>query len=282
MQFTKMHGLGNDYVYFDWRAGMPLPEEALPDLAKRISDRHRGVGSDGFIALLPSETADFAMRMFNADGSEGEMCGNGIRCLAKYVYDRQIKTGDEIHFDTKAGLIKVFVVQTERGKARELKVDMGRPSLEPGQLGLAAAKPWVEERIPQFPEYQGTAVSMGNPHLVIFTENREEIPLAQVGPRLEHHPAFLNRTNVEFVRVIGQDKLQMDVWERGSGITEACGTGACATFVAASMTGRVGKKATVSLRGGDLEIEWGEDGHIYMTGPATEVFTGIWYEEESY
>jgi len=265
MRFTKMQGLGNDYVYLDCTKTTP-PD--LPDLAVRISDRHFGVGSDGLICVCPSETADFRMRMFNADGSEGEMCGNGIRCVGKFVYDKGLTRKTTLFIETLAG-IKTLNLKVEGGQVSQVTVDMGTPIPEsPRTLNIQGS------------DYLIYPVSMGNPHAVIFRNGVKELNLSDIGPHFEHHPSFPNRTNTEFVELLGPDHLFMRVWERGSGETLACGTGACATAVAANLAGKAGREVTVTLLGGDLHIRWDEtDGHVYMTGPAVTVFEGDWSEE---
>lgn len=264
MRFTKMQGLGNDYVYLDCTKESP---EDLPALAVRISDRHFGVGSDGLICVCPSEKADFRMRMFNADGSEGEMCGNGIRCVGKFVYDKGLTDKTVITIETLAG-IKEIHLSVERGKVLSVTVDMGIPEVENARtLEILGRK------------YEIRPVSMGNPHAVTFLDGIDDLKLEELGPHFENHPSFPNRTNTEFVEVLSPKLLRMRVWERGSGETLACGTGACAVLVAAVLAGRAERSATIRLRGGDLQIRWDEiDKHIYMTGPAVTVFEGDWEE----
>lgn len=274
MKFTKMHGIGNDYVYVDcFQEEVKHPRE----LAKYVSDRHFGIGSDGLILIKPSKTADFQMEMYNADGSQGEMCGNGIRCVAKYVYDYGLTDKKNISVETLAG-IKHLELTVEDGKAVLVKVNMGAPELAPEQIPVAAEGKTavkipikVKER-----EYEMTCVSMGNPHCVIFMEeNVSQLDLAAMGPDFEHHTCFPKRINTEFVNVINPHTLRMRVWERGSGETLACGTGACATAVAAILNGLVKSEVTVQLLGGDLKIHWeGEGTPVYMTGPAAVVFDG--------
>ena len=261
LNFTKMHGLGNDYVYLDCTAGEP---DDLPGLARRVSDRHFGVGSDGLICICPSKQADFRMRMFNADGSEGEMCGNGIRCVGKFVYDKGLthKTSD-LTIETLAG-VKHLELYLKEGRVDRVTVDMGVPETRPPIELEVLGRTW-----------QVWPVSMGNPHAVIFLDGVDGLDLPAMGPSFEHHPVFPNRTNTEFVQVLDPIHLKMRVWERGSGETLACGTGACATVAAAVQAGLAGRQATVQLLGGDLDIRWSEeDGHLYMTGPAVTVFEG--------
>lgn len=260
MRFTKMQGLGNDYVYLDCTRGAP---EDLPGLAVRLSERHFGVGSDGLICIFPSEQADFRMRMFNADGSEGEMCGNGIRCVGKFVYDKGLTDKTRLTIETLAG-VKRLELRVEDGLVSAVTVDMGVP--EPGENRVLTV---------QGKSYTITPVSMGNPHAVTYLEGIDSLDLAQIGPEFECHPSFPNRTNTEFVEVLDRTHLRMRVWERGSGETLACGTGACAVLVASVLGGLADREATVRLRGGDLAIRWDEaDGHVYMTGPAVTVFEG--------
>ena len=261
MHFTKMEGLGNDYVYLNCLDRTPRD---LPGLARRISDRHFGVGSDGLICVCPSEQADFRMRMFNADGSEGEMCGNGIRCVGKFVYDQGLTAKTTVSVETKAG-VKVLELQLGGdGKVATVTVDMGAPAVEkPRDITVDGRS------------YTVTPVSMGNPHAVLYLEGIDGLDLPKIGPGFEHHPSFPNRTNTEFVEVTDRTHLRMRVWERGSGETLACGTGACAVLAATASAGRCERSAEVALLGGVLRIRWDEaDGHIYMTGPAVTVFEG--------
>lgn len=264
MRFTKMQGLGNDYVYLDCTKEIPC---GLPELARRISDRHFGVGSDGLICVCPSDRADFRMRMFNADGSEGEMCGNGIRCVGKFAYDKGLTDKTRLTIETLAG-IKILSLEVREGEVVSVTVDMGIPEPE---------EPRVLEILGR--AYPIRPVSMGNPHAVTFLEEVDGLELTTVGPRFENHPSVPNRTNTEFVEALSPKLLKMRVWERGSGETLACGTGACATLVAAVLEGKAERSATVRLQGGDLLVRWDEeDGHIYMTGPAVTVFEGDWNE----
>lgn len=274
MKFTKMHGIGNDYVYVD------CTEQELehPDAVSRyVSDRHFGIGADGLILIKASRTADFCMDMYNADGSRGEMCGNGIRCVAKYVYDHGLTDKDEIAIETLAG-IKYLKLTVTDGKVEKVRVNMGAPILKPDEIPVAAERePVVKEPIEVCKKtWEMTCVSMGNPHAVIFIDTPvKEFPLEQIGPHFENHERFPRRTNTEFVRVLDRNTMEMRVWERGSGETLACGTGTCATAVAAVLNGLCERKVLVHLLGGDLEIEWDEaDGCVYMTGTATTVFDG--------
>ena len=262
MKFTKMQGIGNDYIYIN------CFEEKVDDpaaLSRRISDRHFGAGSDGLVMIMPCGDADFRMRMFNADGSEAEMCGNASRCVGKYVYDRGMTKKKEITLMTGAG-IKTLLIREEGGIAQSVRVDMGEPDIQ--GLGETIA---VNGR-----NYEFTRVSTGNPHAVIFVDDAESFDVHGVGRMIENHPMFPNRTNVEFATVLGKDRIRMRVWERGSGETMACGTGACATFAAAAATGRGQKKAALILNGGTLTIEWDGPGHtLYQEGPAEFVYDGI-------
>ncbi len=259
MKFTKMQGLGNDYVYVN------CFEEHVQNpsgLSVQISDRHFGIGSDGLVLILPCETADFEMRMYNADGSEAEMCGNASRCIGKYVYDRGLTRKKEITLKTKAG-IKRLIIRDENGKAASVRVDMGQPHTGPLTESLSAGGK----------TYQFTRVSMGNPHAVIFVDDTDTFDVHTIGKMIENHPYFPNRTNVEFATVTDSEHIRMRVWERGSGETLACGTGACATLVAAAANGLTEKKAVLKLNGGDLLIEW-KEGIVYQEGPAEFVFDG--------
>lgn len=274
MKFTKMQGAGNDYIYINC-----LEEEVVnpSEVSKYVSDRHFGIGADGLILIKPSQRADFEMAMYNADGSQGEMCGNAIRCVAKYVYDRGLTDKTEISVDTLAG-IKYLELSLEDGKVNQVKVNMGAPCLTAAQIPVKADSDQV---ISQPIEVQGktyemTAVSMGNPHCVVFLEEDVlELNLEAIGPAFEHHPRFPKRINTEFVNVIDKSTLRMRVWERGSGETLACGTGSCATAVAAILNGKTESEVTVHLMGGELEIAWaGGEAPVYMTGPAVTVFDG--------
>lgn len=276
MRFTKMHGLGNDYVYVDCVNG-PTPADPAA-VARAVSDRHFGIGSDGLILIAKSDRADARMRMFNADGSESEMCGNGLRCVAKYVYDHGIATKPTLAIETGRGVLTVDVTATN-GKATKVRVNMGKPILQASDIPttLPGDPPVNAKLTGEFDGYAVTAVSMGNPHAVIYVPDVAAISLEKLGPKLETHPAFPRRVNVHFVQVISPSEARMRTWERGSGITLACGTGACAVAVAGVLTGRTGRKLLAHLPGGDLELEWaGDDQPVFMTGPATEVFTGEW------
>lgn len=273
MKFTKMEGLGNDYIYVNGFA----EQVAQPSvLAKKISDRHFGVGSDGLVLILPSDTADFTMRMFNSDGSESEMCGNAIRCVGKYVYDHKMTDKTRVTIETLAG-IKILELFVREGQVETVKVDMGEPILVPASIPVEHNG---DRYINQPVDVDGklfhfTAVSMGNPHAVTYVDQVESFPVHGVGPKVENHPLFPRRTNTEFVEIIDRNTLKMRVWERGAGETLACGTGACAVLVATVLNGLCERKAVIKLLGGDLFIEWDENtNRVYMTGPAVKVFDG--------
>lgn len=274
MKFTKMHGLGNDYVYVNcFEEKVENPSK----LAIWISDRHFGVGSDGLILIKPSECADFEMEMYNADGSRGEMCGNGIRCVAKYVYDKGLTDKEHISIDTLAG-VKYLDLTIEEGTVSLVRVDMGTPEFAPKKIPVRSEKENMirQKLIAGGREYQVTCVSMGNPHCVVFLdEDVREFDLTEIGPAFEHHLSFPERINTEFINVIDKKTLRMRVWERGSGETLACGTGACASAVAAVVSGLTEEEVTVKLLGGDLNIYFDKEKNtVYMTGPAAIVFDG--------
>lgn len=266
IKFTKMHGAGNDYIYVDiTKCPVAAPEKK----AIKWSKFHTGIGSDGLILIGNSDKADFSMRIFNADGSEAMMCGNGSRCVGKYVYEYGLTDKTEITLDTLSG-IKILKLHVEGKTVTAVTVDMGRP-LETGEVHF-------EEKYP----FRSTKVSMGNPHLVTFVDDITRINLPEIGPELENYHLFPDRTNVEFAQIVGKDTIRMRVWERGSGITQACGTGACATAVAAFINGLAGRKSNIIMDGGTVIVEWDEaSGHILMTGPATKVFDGEIEEVES-
>lgn len=304
MKFTKMHGIGNDYVYVN------CFKEAVGDPSRTavyVSDRHFGIGSDGLVLILPSEKADFRMRMFNPDGSEAEMCGNAIRCIGKYVYDNGLTAKTIISVETLAG-IKILDMAVKDKKIISVRADMGEPELNPAKIPakipviIPVKIPVKSSKIPEEIQselkkdvflsepvvvggatYKVTCVSMGNPHAVTYVDDVGKFPLEVVGPLMETHELFPRKINVEFVQIIDRDTLKARVWERGAGETLACGTGACAVLVASVMNGVSERKATVKLTGGDLLIEWREkDNHVYMTGPAEKVFDGeidIKYQE---
>lgn len=274
MKFTKMQGAGNDYVYIN---GFEEQVTDPPSLARQVSDRHFGIGSDGLILILPSDRADVRMRMFNADGSEAEMCGNGIRCVAKYAYDYGLVTARTLSVETGNGVLSLDLFTDDAGRVTQVRVAMGRPGLTRGEIPMTGQ---ADEQAINIPltvaghALQLTCVSMGNPHAVIYVDEVENFPVAQVGPVIEHHPWFPRRINVEFVQVLSPHEVIQRTWERGAGETLACGTGASAVTVAGVLTGRSRRTLTNHLRGGDLEMEWSESGEVFMTGPAVEVFTG--------
>lgn len=275
MKFTKMHGCGNDYIYVDG-AREQIPGEKKPEIVKRLSDRHFGIGGDGVIFINPSDEVDFEMEMYNMDGSRAEMCGNGIRCVAKFVYDKGLTDKTSISV-ISCGKIKYLDLQIEEGKVSTVKVNMGAPVLKAAEIPVISSK---EEVIAQQIEvedkvYKITCVSMGNPHAVVFADQVSDLPLEKIGPLFEHHERFPNRINTEFVKVLDEEHVQMRVWERGTGETLACGTGACAVAVACILNGLTKESVTVKLLGGDLQIHWDREANlVYMTGPATTVFEG--------
>lgn len=274
MNFTKMHGLGNDYVYVDLRQETV---ECPSALSRTISDRNKGIGSDGLILIGSSKCADVRMEMFNADGSRSEMCGNGIRCVAKYAVDRGLVDGPELSIETDAG-VRGALCLIDGGVVESVRIDMGIPILAAADIPTTIKVDRVIDHSIRVGgrEYAVTCVSVGNPHAVIFVENVEHVDLASAGPAFEHAPEFPSRINSHFVREDARDRVTMLTWERGSGITRACGTGACAVCVAGVLTGRTDRKIIASLPGGDLEIEWADSGTIFMTGPAVEVYNGEW------
>ena len=275
MKFTKMHGLGNDYVYVD------TFEQSVPDpaaMAIAVSRPHFGVGADGLVLIGPSTEADYAMRMFNADGSEGEMCGNAVRCIGKYVHDRGLTAKTRVTLATRGG-IKTLELQLQGGSVEQVTVDLGEPALSPASLPvtLAGAQVLNHPLSIDGQTHHISCVSMGNPHAVIFVDDPQAVDVHGIGRQIEHHPLFPKRTNVEFVRVRRRDLLEMRVWERGSGETLACGTGAAASLVAAVLNGLADRSAVVKLTGGELHVHWdARDNHVYQTGPATFVFDGVW------
>lgn len=279
MRFTKMHGIGNDYVYVNcFEETVENPSE----LAQRISRQHYGVGSDGLILICPCDVADFAMKMYNADGSESEMCGNGVRCIGKYVYDRGLTDKTSVSLMTGGGL-KELQLNVEDGRVKTVRVDMGAPELRPELIPVDLSGEMVMGHRLHVGAavYEIHCVSMGNPHCVVFVRDPDLIDVEQVGSLLENHAIFPNRTNVEFVQVVDRQHLRMRVWERGAGETLACGTGACAALVAAVLTGRADRHVSMELLGGTLDLEWAfDDGHVYQEGPAKFVFDGEWIGEE--
>lgn len=273
MKFTKMQGIGNDYVYVN------CFEETVADPARTaeyVSDRHFGIGSDGLILIKPSKVADCMMDMYNLDGSQGAMCGNGIRCVAKYVYDYGIVKKTELTVETKSG-IKKLKLSVENGKVSQVEVNMGEPILKASEIPICSENDQVLNEAIEVDGtiYHMTGVSMGNPHAVVFLEDVENLDIEKLGPSFENHPRFPDRVNTEFIQVLDPNTLKMRVWERGSGETLACGTGACASAVASALNGLSGNEVTVKLLGGDLKIRWDrESNQVYMTGPAAIVFDG--------
>ena len=278
IQFTKMHGLGNDYVYvntFDQQVAEP------EELAKRVSDRHRGIGSDGLILIAPPDAADAHVRMimFNADGSRSEMCGNGIRCVAKYAYEHGIARENPLKVQTDRGVLDLTLTVDTEGQVDFVRVDMGAPILTPEDIPVTVHQhPVVRHPLSIEGEtLQMTCVSMGNPHAVIFVPELARVPVREWGPQIERHPLFPKRVNVHFVQVVRPDYVGMITWERGSGLTQACGTGASAVCVAGLLEGHTSRELTARLPGGELQLVWdSETNHVYMTGPAVEVFSGVW------
>lgn len=278
VEFTKMHGLGNDYIYFDCIENpnlIPEPGKVAPGL----SDRHFGIGGDGIVLILKADVggAEYRMRMFNSDGSEAEMCGNAIRCVTKYLCDHDYVTGDEVNVQTGAGILHIVISRDAEGNFTQARVDMGEPQLNGLMIPVNVDKePVVAEDIElsNGKNYKFTAVSMGNPHAVIFVDDITDEQVLRDGPLAEVHDLFPNKINVEFVKIISPTEVQMRVWERGAGETLACGTGASAVTVACVLNDLTARKITVHLVGGDLEIEWAENNHVFMTGPATTAYTG--------
>lgn len=277
MKFTKMHGAGNDYVYINGFTEK-MSQEDKPEWVRKISDRHFGIGSDGAIFINPSDVADFEMEMYNADGSRSEMCGNGIRCVGKFVYDKGL-TGKEKFTVVSAGQIKYLELAVEDGKAVEIKVNMGEPILKASQVPVNSDNEQVIDEIIYIPEteeeYRMTCVSMGNPHAVVFLEDVDNLQIEKIGPYFENHVRFPNRTNTEFVKILDRNNVQMRVWERGTGETLACGTGCCATAVACILNGLTENEVNVHVLGGKIKVLWDRESNlIYMTGPAETVFEG--------
>lgn len=275
MKFTKMHGTGNDYIYVN---GLVETIENPAEFAIQYSDRHKGIGSDGLVMILASETCDFRMRMFNADGSESEMCGNASRCIGKYVYDKGLTNKTTLTLETLAGVkaLQLFIGADQ--KVEKVTVDMGEPILDAALIPVTSDKNRVINEPLAFNSeirYNITTVSMGNPHAVIFTSDILQLDLPKIGPVIENATIFPRRTNTEFIEVLTKNHVKMRVWERGSGETMACGTGACASVVAGVLNGLISRRTTVELLGGELTIEWKEeDNHVYLTGGATTVFEG--------
>ena len=278
MKFTKMQGIGNDYVYVNCFEEKVENPSAVSEF---VSDRHFGIGSDGLVLIMKSDCADFRMRMFNADGSEAEMCGNATRCVGKYVYDNGLTDKTDITLETKAG-IKYLKLFTENGRVTRVTVNMGEPILTPQLIPVDYTGEEFINRVISVDgaEYAITCVSMGNPHAVVYMDDIENLDIETLGPKFELHQIFPKRTNTEFVKVIDKNTVEMRVWERGSGETWACGTGASATAVACVLNGKTDRKVDVELIGGTLTIEWNaEDNHVYMTGPAEFSFDGEWLRE---
>lgn len=275
IRFTKMHGCGNDYIYING-AECGIPAQDKPELVQRLSDRHFGIGGDGVIFINPSDEADFEMEMYNADGSRAEMCGNGIRCVAKYVYDKGLTDRTQISI-VSAGKIKYLTLTVEDGKVSMVRVDMGRPELNASLIPVISEREQVvdEEITVDGNAYRVTCVSMGNPHAVVFADNVADLDLEKLGPHFEHHERFPKRINTEFVRIIDRHTVEMRVWERGTGETLACGTGCCATAVACILNGKTEADVTVKVLGGEIRVQWDREADtVFMTGPASTVFEG--------
>jgi len=281
MRFTKMHGAGNDYVYVDCFS-QPGPADPA-GLARQVSDRHFGVGGDGLVLIMPSDAADARMRMFNADGSEAEMCGNAVRCVAKYVYDHGLAQKPTLSVETGRGILSLDL-EVADGRVERVRVDMGEPILTADQIPTTLpgspsvpGHPVVDAELPVGGrKLLVTCVSMGNPHCVTYVPKLSDYWVLRIGPKVEIDPHFPRRVNAEFVEALSRGEVRMRVWERGSGETLACGTGASAACVAGVLSGRTDRNVLIHLRGGDLELHWAEDNHVYMTGPAVEVFSGEW------
>ena len=272
IRFTKMHGAGNDYIYINAIDSCPAN---LPELSNEMSDRHKGVGSDGVVLIMPSDKADFRMRMFNADGSEGEMCGNASRCVAKYVYDKGLTSKRKITLETLAGIKVLEITKVVDEKVREVKVDMGEPSFAPENIPTKSNGEVIDIPIStSLGTLNLTAVGTGNPHGVVIMDSVSDLDIDSIGPEIQNNELFPRKANIEFVRIINRNEIEMRVYERGSGETMACGTGACASVVATSRLGLTDRRATVHLKGGDLQIHWAENNHVYMTGEAATVFEG--------
>ena len=272
IRFTKMHGAGNDYIYINAIDSCPAN---LPELSNEMSDRHKGVGSDGVVLIMPSDKADFRMRMFNADGSEGEMCGNASRCVAKYVYDKGLTSKRKITLETLAGIKVLEITKVVDEKVREVKVDLGEPSFAPENIPTKSNCEVIDIPIStSLGTLNLTAVGTGNPHGVVIMDSVSDLDIDSIGPEIQNNELFPRKANIEFVRIINRNEIEMRVYERGSGETMACGTGACASVVATSRLGLTDRRATVHLKGGDLQIHWAENNHVYMTGEAATVFEG--------
>lgn len=287
MRFTKMHGLGNDYIYIDCMDGtfggddrsIVTDSSRLEEISSRLSNRHFGIGGDGIVLILPSDNADFRMRIFNADGSEARMCGNASRCIGKYVYDNQLTEKTDITLETASGVKYLQLQIGADGKVESVTVDMGEPEFNPRNIPVVTSANQgnvdIKVALSNGQDVKLTAVSMGNPHGVVFIDDFNDIDVHSIGRELEVHPIWPDRANIEFAKVVSQKEIIMRVWERGSGETMACGTGSCATAVASALTGRSSDEVTVHLLGGDLTIKWNRDSnHVFMTGTATTVFSG--------
>ena len=275
IEFTKMHGCGNDYVYIDG-ATQKIPQERMPDFVRKMSDRHFGIGGDGVIFINPSQEADFEMEMYNADGSRAQMCGNGIRCVAKFVYDKHLTDQTEITV-VSAGSVKKLKLYVTDGRVERVRVNMGRPILKASEIPVLSD----EEQVLNWPvfvadrQWKMSCVSMGNPHAVVLAEDVASLPLTAIGPKFENHSMFPERVNTEFIRILDRNTIELRVWERGSGETLACGTGCCAAVAACVLNGLTERSVAVRVLGGELQIEWDENtGEIFMTGPAETVFEG--------
>lgn len=276
LEFTKMTGLGNDYIYINCMDGTSIKN--IPELAKKLSDRHFGIGADGLI-LIENPTidnADYKMRIFNSDGSEAEMCGNGIRCVAKFIHDKKINNNDKLSIETLAGIKKVKIIEDNNNECNDVIVDMGEPVFRDKNIPYDVYEAFNKDLDLEVngENMRFTVLSMGNPHAITFVQNLDDMQIEKYGPKVENNPIFPNRTNVEFVEIIDKNNIKVRVWERGVGETYACGTGACAAMVASGLNGYTDENVTVNLPGGKLKIEWGKDNHIYMEGPATTVYEG--------
>ncbi len=289
LEFVKMQGIGNDFIVIDDRAlaiDRRMSQAAnrtrtYPDLARQLCSRHFGIGADGILLIQPSEDHDFKFRIYNSDGSSAQMCGNGLRCVARLAYETRIVAQTQMRVDTLAGTMKAEVITDDNGQVISVRVDMGEPELNCIKIPFDSPHETSGEKAIEVPlaaggrSYTITAVSMGNPHAVIFVDDVDRVDLKAVGPAIENHDRFPEKTNVEFIEVVSPDELKMRVWERGAGITLACGTGACAALVAATLTGRADGRALIHLDGGDLEITWDKkSNHLFMQGPAVSVFSG--------
>lgn len=277
LNFTKMTGLGNDYIYIDCIDKEKIKN--IPEIARKLSDRHFGIGSDGLILIdkPDDKNSDFKMRIFNSDGSEAEMCGNGIRCVAKFIHDNNLSKNNKMSIETLAGIKKVKLLENDNGECNEVIVDMGEPLFQDKNIPYNIYEPYNKDLdiVVAGKTMRFTVVSMGNPHAVTFVENLDDLQIEKYGPIIENNPIFPNKTNVEFVEILDKNNIRIRVWERGVGETFACGTGACASVVAAGINGYTDENVTTILPGGSLKIEWGKDNHIYMQGPATTVYTGV-------